>query len=474
MEYAATAHVDHKTALQELLAPRGPAAGLPAGGGDGPAHARVFTSEVVVDGTVRGRGTGTTIKMSEQAAAQEALASLPARRGRGPMADMARLHVRPPARLQDLRQAHRAGRSSRASPSSSGRTAAARATSPTPCSGCWASRAPPTCAAAACRTSSSRVRTARRSSAVAEVSLVFDNEQGLMPLGRARGGDHPAAGARQRLRVPGERQFVPPAGRAGPGGRSGHRPGDAQRHQPGQGGGAAQLHARGPAGHGGGGGRAGPLQEAARAGAGQAGEDPAEPGARGATSSARSRARCGPCASRRRRPSGSRRPRRSGRWPRAGTCCAQVRGRAGRRREGTESELKGLEQKRGGDRGPTGRAAAGAGGGGGPVRRGAPGAGADRGGVSPAGGGGRAGPGQGGVAAAAGGAHRGRPGPGPPAAGGRPGGRGVPGSQAERRPWPAPPTRAGWSGWAAGARRCAAPWRRPWPSTGTPRRRRTS
>jgi dsRNA-specific ribonuclease len=36
----------------------------------------VFTSQVVVDGVVRGSGGGTTIKMSEQAAAQEALASL--------------------------------------------------------------------------------------------------------------------------------------------------------------------------------------------------------------------------------------------------------------------------------------------------------------------------------------------------------------------------------------------------------------
>jgi len=79
MEYAATAHVDYKTALQELLAPRGLQPAYHMVEETGPAHARVFTSEVVVDGTVRGSGTGTTIKMSEQAAAQEALASLPAR-----------------------------------------------------------------------------------------------------------------------------------------------------------------------------------------------------------------------------------------------------------------------------------------------------------------------------------------------------------------------------------------------------------
>jgi dsRNA-specific ribonuclease len=38
----------------------------------------VFTSEVVIGGMVRGHGIGTTIKMSEQAAAQEALAALAA------------------------------------------------------------------------------------------------------------------------------------------------------------------------------------------------------------------------------------------------------------------------------------------------------------------------------------------------------------------------------------------------------------
>ena len=76
MEYAATAHVDHKTSLQQLLAPRGLQPVYRLVEETGPAHARVFTSEVVVDETVRGRGVGTTIKMSEQAAAQEALAEL--------------------------------------------------------------------------------------------------------------------------------------------------------------------------------------------------------------------------------------------------------------------------------------------------------------------------------------------------------------------------------------------------------------
>ena len=76
MEYAATAHVDHKTALQELLAPRGVQPAYRLVEEAGPAHARIFSSEVVVSDKVRGRGVGTTIKMSEQAAAQEALADL--------------------------------------------------------------------------------------------------------------------------------------------------------------------------------------------------------------------------------------------------------------------------------------------------------------------------------------------------------------------------------------------------------------
>ena len=76
MEYAATVHVDHKTALQELVAPRGLQPAYRLVEETGPAHARIFTSEVAVDETVRGRGVGTTIKMSEQAAAAEALAEL--------------------------------------------------------------------------------------------------------------------------------------------------------------------------------------------------------------------------------------------------------------------------------------------------------------------------------------------------------------------------------------------------------------
>jgi ribonuclease III len=86
IRYAANGHVDHKTALQELLAPRGLQPVYRLVEETGPAHARSFSSEVAIDGTVRGRGAGTTIKMSEQAAAQEALASLRTS-GRSPGAD---------------------------------------------------------------------------------------------------------------------------------------------------------------------------------------------------------------------------------------------------------------------------------------------------------------------------------------------------------------------------------------------------
>jgi ribonuclease-3 len=74
--YGATAHVDYKTALQEMLASRGQQPEYRLVTEEGPAHARVFSSEVNVAGTVRGRGTGTTIKMSEQAAAKEAFTVL--------------------------------------------------------------------------------------------------------------------------------------------------------------------------------------------------------------------------------------------------------------------------------------------------------------------------------------------------------------------------------------------------------------
>jgi ribonuclease III len=76
MRYAVKGHVDHKSALQELLAPQGLQPTYQLVTETGPAHSRVFTSEVRVGTRTRGRGTGTTIKMSEQAAAREALVSL--------------------------------------------------------------------------------------------------------------------------------------------------------------------------------------------------------------------------------------------------------------------------------------------------------------------------------------------------------------------------------------------------------------
>jgi ribonuclease-3 len=76
LHYGATAHVDYKTALQELLASRGLHPEYRLAAEEGPAHARVFSSEVRVAGVVRGRGTGTTIKMSEQVAAKEAFTDL--------------------------------------------------------------------------------------------------------------------------------------------------------------------------------------------------------------------------------------------------------------------------------------------------------------------------------------------------------------------------------------------------------------
>jgi ribonuclease-3 len=74
--YAVTSYVDHKTALQERLALRGGHPVYKLVEESGPPHARVFTSEVNARGSVRGRGSGTTIKASEQAAAKEALACL--------------------------------------------------------------------------------------------------------------------------------------------------------------------------------------------------------------------------------------------------------------------------------------------------------------------------------------------------------------------------------------------------------------
>jgi len=76
IEYAAVFRTDYKTTLQEYLAARGMRPVYRVVAQEGPPHARLFTSEVEVDGKVMGRGTSTTIKMSEQIAARQALASL--------------------------------------------------------------------------------------------------------------------------------------------------------------------------------------------------------------------------------------------------------------------------------------------------------------------------------------------------------------------------------------------------------------
>ena len=46
--------------------------------GEGPDHARTFTARIVVDGVVRGEGTGTAKKIAEQEAAAAAYRALEA------------------------------------------------------------------------------------------------------------------------------------------------------------------------------------------------------------------------------------------------------------------------------------------------------------------------------------------------------------------------------------------------------------
>jgi ribonuclease III len=66
---------DHKTRLQEFLAPRGiqPAYEVI---GEGPDHERHFTAEVHVEGTLMGRGRGRSKREAQQEAAREAIDSL--------------------------------------------------------------------------------------------------------------------------------------------------------------------------------------------------------------------------------------------------------------------------------------------------------------------------------------------------------------------------------------------------------------
>jgi ribonuclease III len=76
IEYAATQHVDFKTALQEQLARSRTTVAYRIVSMEGPAHERRFTCAAVVDGEELGVGTGRTKKEAEQMAAREALQKL--------------------------------------------------------------------------------------------------------------------------------------------------------------------------------------------------------------------------------------------------------------------------------------------------------------------------------------------------------------------------------------------------------------
>jgi len=78
--YAASEHVDYKTVLQEEVARTGSELNYEVIEAEGPPHARVFTSQVALDGEILGRGTGKTKKVSQQEAAKEALDVLRARK----------------------------------------------------------------------------------------------------------------------------------------------------------------------------------------------------------------------------------------------------------------------------------------------------------------------------------------------------------------------------------------------------------
>jgi len=67
---------DNKTRLQELCSQLSFSAPKYETDGEGPEHEKTFTAVVVVDGRVRGRGTGRTKKAAEQMAAERALIDL--------------------------------------------------------------------------------------------------------------------------------------------------------------------------------------------------------------------------------------------------------------------------------------------------------------------------------------------------------------------------------------------------------------
>lgn len=68
------AGLDWKTSLQEASTAGGLGVPVYASQGEGPDHARHFTAQVLLDGVVRGTGTGTAKKHAEQQAAKAAYA----------------------------------------------------------------------------------------------------------------------------------------------------------------------------------------------------------------------------------------------------------------------------------------------------------------------------------------------------------------------------------------------------------------
>jgi ribonuclease-3 len=70
------AGLDWKTSLQEAAARRGLGAPEYEVSSDGPDHARTFTARILLDGVVRGTGTGSAKKIAEQEAAASAYRAL--------------------------------------------------------------------------------------------------------------------------------------------------------------------------------------------------------------------------------------------------------------------------------------------------------------------------------------------------------------------------------------------------------------
>lgn len=69
--------MDHKTRLQEVLQRSGDVSiNYRLTKEEGPAHERIFWTEVYCDDVLIGEGQGKSKKLSEQAAAENALASL--------------------------------------------------------------------------------------------------------------------------------------------------------------------------------------------------------------------------------------------------------------------------------------------------------------------------------------------------------------------------------------------------------------